>query len=344
MRQDQQGGGVESESPSGTRLDGADECSGSPGISVAGNARAGCSAPRAHSHRPRRFCHAQFTEDRRDCRAIRAPVASGSTSTGVGGALTALLEARNVEFSYSAGSPVIRELSLTVKAGTLCALVGANGCGKSTLIRLFASLLTPAQGEILFGGTRLPAVGRREIARRIAYVPQAAPMVFPFTVLEVVLTGRSPYTPRFHFEDESDRARALEALATVDAAHLAARRVTELSGGERQMVAVARALAQEPQCLLLDEPSSALDLKHRAALVRTLAALRDAQGLTVLMVTQDLALIDPLFDYAFALRAGELAAEGPPAEVLRDPVLTHVYDDPHIRTSRVEGRTLIWSD
>ncbi|MBV8729076.1 MAG: ABC transporter ATP-binding protein, partial [Acidobacteriia bacterium] len=120
--------------------------------------------------------------------------------------------------------------------------------------------------------------------------------------------------------------------------------VTELSGGERQMVSVARALAQEPRCLLLDEPSAALDLKHRALLVRTLAALRERQGLTALVVTHDLHLIDPVFDFVFALRRGELVAQGTPAEVLTDAVLASVYDDPYVRTRRVEGRTLIWSN
>jgi iron complex transport system ATP-binding protein len=231
-----------------------------------------------------------------------------------------------------------------VSRGKLSALIGPNGCGKSTLVRLFAGLLTPARGEILFDEASLRSIPRREAAKRIAYVPQAHTLAFPFTVLEVVLTGRSPYTPRFRFEDERDRARALEALETVDAAHLAERRVTELSGGERQMVAVARALAQEPQCLVLDEPSAALDLKHRAALVRTLAALRDAQGLTAVVVTHDLHLIDPLFDHVFALRGGTLVAQGRPDEVLTDAVLADVYEDPHVRTRRIEGRTLIWSN
>lgn len=110
------------------------------------------------------------------------------------------------------------------------------------------------------------------------------------------------------------------------------------------MVAVARALAQEPQCLLLDEPSAALDLKHRAALIRTLTRLRDAQGLTALVVTHDLHLIDPPFDHVFALRQGRLLAEGRPEEVLTDAVLGEVYEDPHVRTRRVDGRTLIWSN
>ena len=258
--------------------------------------------------------------------------------------MSAILEARDTEFSYASGPAVVRGVSLGVARGQLSALIGPNGCGKSTLVRLFAGLLAPARGEVRFDGTPLRSIPRREAAKRIAYVPQATALAFPFTVLEVVLTGRSPYTARFRFEDDRDRECALRALATVDAAHLAARRVTELSGGERQMVAVARALAQEPQCLLLDEPSAALDLKHRAALVRTLAALRDSRGLTALVVTHDLHLIDPLFDHVFALRGGALLAEGRPHEVLTDAVLGEVYDDPHVRTRRLEGRTLIWSN
>lgn len=262
----------------------------------------------------------------------------------MGGALKAILEARDADFSYTPGTPVVRGISLGAARGKLSALIGPNGCGKSTVVRLFAGLLAPSRGEILLDGVPLRSIPRREVAKRIAYVPQATALAFPFTALEVVLTGRSPYTARFRFEDARDRERAMDALATVDAAHLAPRRVTELSGGERQMVAVARALAQEPQCLLLDEPSAALDLKHRAALMRTLASLRDSQGLTALVVTHDLHLIDPLFDHVFALRRGTLVAEGRPDEVLTDPVLAEVYEDPHVRTRRVEGRTLIWSN
>ncbi len=262
----------------------------------------------------------------------------------MGRPVNCFLEARSLEFFYAAGPQVIRGVSLGAIKGKLSALIGPNGCGKSTLVRLFAGLLKPTHGEVLFDGVPLQSIRRQDAAKRIAYVPQAATMAFPFTVLEVVLTGRSPYTPRFRFEDETDRERAIEALATVDAGHLANRRVTELSGGERQMVSVARALAQEPQCLLLDEPSAALDLKHRAALVRTLAALRDSQGLTALVVTHDLHLIDPLFDHVFAMRAGTLVAEGRPEEVLTDQVLSEVYEDPHVRTRRVDGRTLIWSN
>ncbi len=126
--------------------------------------------------------------------------------------------------------------------------------------------------------------------------------------------------------------------------HLAARRVTELSGGERQLVSVARALAQGPECLLLDEPASSLDLKHRAGLVRMLSDLRKRTGLTVVMVTHDLTMLDRGFDSVFAIRSGTVAAFGSPAEVIRDAVLADIYDDPHIHASRVDGRLCVWSE
>lgn len=239
---------------------------------------------------------------------------------------------------------VVRGVSLAVARGSLCAVIGSNGCGKSTLIRLMAGILRPSSGQILLGGAELRGLPAREVARRIAYVPQSSAMAFPFTVMEVVLTGRAPHTPRFRFESQRDIETARDALATVDALHLAGRPVTELSGGERQVVALARALAQQPACLLLDEPSAALDLKHRAALIRTLARLRDERGLTAVVVTHDLNLVDPVFDSVFALRAGVVAASGKPAEVLERDTLAAVYDDPYVRTHRVDGRTVVWSE
>jgi iron complex transport system ATP-binding protein len=255
-----------------------------------------------------------------------------------------LLEAKSVDFAYYSGSPVVVGVSMAVRRGTLSAVIGANGSGKSTLVRLLAGLLTPTRGEIAFDGAPLASFDRRGLARRIAYVPQTNAAVFPFTALEVVLTGRSPHIPRMRFEGDDDRRKALEALETVEAAHLASRPVTELSGGERQLVAVARALAQEPECLLLDEPSASLDAKHRGGLTRVLRAESLERVLTALVVTHDLQLLDPGFDYVFAIRCGAVVAEGTPPEVLRDSVLAEVYDDATIRTRRVEGRTFVWSE
>ncbi|HWB97487.1 MAG TPA: ABC transporter ATP-binding protein [Bryobacteraceae bacterium] len=255
-----------------------------------------------------------------------------------------LLEARDLHFAYVPATPVICGASLALRTGTLGAVIGSNGSGKSTLIRLLAGVLAPGAGEVRYQGVPVRSIPRRELAKRIAYVPQAINLVFPFTAMEVVLTGRTPYTSRFRFENQADREKAMAALETAGAPQLAERPVTELSGGERQIVALARALAQEPACLLLDEPSAALDLKHRAAFVRTLAHLRDTQGLTVLVVTHDLNLVEPLFDEVFAIRCGQIFASGKPQDLLTREVLAALYDDPHIRTSRIDSRTLIWSE
>ena len=255
----------------------------------------------------------------------------------------ALIEARGLRFAYEADRWVVDGVSLKLEHGALAALIGANGSGKSTLIRLLAGLRSANAGEVLFSGQPLKGIPRKRLARSLAYVPQINPMIFPFTAMEVVLTGRTPYTPRFRFENRLDVEQALKALAMVGAAHLAPRPVTELSGGERQLVAVARALAQEPECLILDEPAAALDLKHRAALIRILRQLRDRQGMTALMVTHDLQLLDPAFDRVFAIHRGSLLAEGSPGQVLRDGVLSRVYEDPQVRARKLEGRTFVWS-
>ena len=261
--------------------------------------------------------------------------------------MRALIEARDLYFGYGTAKnapEVVRGATLAIERGTLAALIGANGSGKSSLVRLLAGILRPLRGEIIFDGEPLTAIEPRQRATRIAYVPQTINSVFPFTALEVVLTGRSPYAGRFRFETMRDQEIAREALEAVDAQHLAARSVMELSGGERQMVALARALAQQPQCLLLDEPSSALDLKHRAALIRHLRRLRDEQGMTALVVTHDLGMLDPAFDVVLAMRCGEIVARGAPAEVLRDKTLAEVYGDTQIRAQRVSNRTFIWSE
>ena len=256
----------------------------------------------------------------------------------------ALLEARRAHFAYGPGVEAVRDASLLIERGSFCALVGPNGSGKSTLLRLLAGILVPGQGEILFEGSPLANIERRRLATRISYVPQSQSTVFPFTALEVVITGRSPYTSRFRFESDADREVAREALATVDALSLESRSVTELSVGERQLVAVARALAQDADCMLLDEPSSSLDLKHRARLIAILRRLREERGLTTLMVTHDLQLLDPGFDYLYAMRAGEIVAEGSPSEVLQEDRLMEIYEDPRVRSRRVEGRTFVWSE
>ena len=254
----------------------------------------------------------------------------------------AIVEARRVGFAY-ATTPVVDDVSLALPRGAVGALIGANGSGKSTLIRLLAGLLTPSSGEVFIDWVPLTIIPLRERAKRIAYVPQSTSMVFPFTALEVVLTGRSPYSGRFRFESHDDKQIALAALDVLDAAHLAHRPVTELSGGERQLVTVARALAQEPDVMLLDEPASALDLKHRTQLARALRRLSDERGIAALTITHDLMLLDSVADLIFAMKCGRIIAEGAPETVLVENVLSDVYDA-RVRSERRRERTFIWSE
>ncbi len=255
---------------------------------------------------------------------------------------SALIRADHLEFSYST-FPAVVDVSLSLPRGAIGALVGANGSGKSTLIKLLGGLLKPNNGEVVFDDASISTITPRERAKRIAYVPQATSHVFPFTALEVVLTGRSPYSGRFRFESAHDEQIALSALDSLDAGHLASRHITELSGGERQLVTVARALAQQPELLLLDEPASALDLKHRTQLTRALRRLRNERGITILMITHDLMLLDSTADLIFAMKCGHLVAGGVPQAVLTESVLGEVYDAP-VRTMLSDGRTFVWSE
>jgi iron complex transport system ATP-binding protein len=255
-----------------------------------------------------------------------------------------VLAAYNLQFAYGKAPPAVRNVSLSAPQRSLTAIIGANGSGKSTLIRMLAGLLDPASGRIVLDGAPLHSWAPRERARKIAYVPQTTALVFPFQAIEVVLSGRAPHVDRFRFEGAADRERAIEALATVGGAHLALRRVTDLSGGERQMVILARAIAQEPRILLLDEPSASLDLKHRAALIRTLARLREERGVSAIMVTHDLQLIASSFDRILALHEGEMVREGTPDEVLDSALLSRIYEDPGVRAHRIGNQTFVWTE
>jgi iron complex transport system ATP-binding protein len=257
--------------------------------------------------------------------------------------MSALIEARNVGFTYRGGQTALRDVSLSIAPESMTALIGANGSGKSTLIRILAGLLAPAAGEVSLRGRVLAAWDGRARAREIGYVPQAANVVFPFTAIEVVLSGRMPYLRPLRFESTADYAKAIEALEAVGADHLAHRSVTALSGGERQLVMLARALAQEPSMLLLDEPSAALDLKHRAALMRTLARLRTASRLAVVMVTHDLQLAGASCDRIVALHEGAVAADGGPDDVLESRLLARVFGDSGVRTVRIDSQILVWT-
>ena len=194
----------------------------------------------------------------------------------------------NISFGYDPAVPVVRDVSLTVRPGEFLSLVGPNGSGKTTLLRLLDRIFIPNRGTILLGEQPFARFSRRAIARRIAFVPQDNSIQFPFTVAEIVLMGRSPHTGSMAFENAHDRDVAAEMMRLTDIAGFADQPVTNLSGGERQRVFIARALAQQPEILLLDEPNAHLDIAHQVEMFRMIKRLNTESGLTVLSVSHDL--------------------------------------------------------
>ncbi len=224
----------------------------------------------------------------------------------------------NISFRYRSTVPTLRNLSFSVNRGEFLSFLGPNGSGKTTLLRLLDRILLPDEGRITVDGKPLEEYSRTELARRIGFVPQDTTMVFPFTVMEIVLMGRAPHARGMMFESEHDREIALEMLRLTDALHLADQSVTTLSGGERQRVLIARALAQEADILLLDEPNAHLDIAHQMDVFSIIRKLNRERGITVVSVSHDLNLAAAFSDRIGMLVCGSLAALGSPAEVLTE--------------------------
>jgi iron complex transport system ATP-binding protein len=238
--------------------------------------------------------------------------------------MTVRLAAEHVSFAFGE-SVALADVSVALGAGEVLAVVGPNGSGKSTLLRVLAGLARPSAGQIRLDGEPLGALGRRTVARRLALVPQDPRVDYPFTVLEVTLMGRAPHQRGLGLPSARDLEVARQALARVDAGELAGRVIDHLSGGERQRVFLARALAQEPDMLLLDEPTTHLDLRHQ---LDTHALLRRScreRGLTCVTVVHDLNLAMTYCDRVIVLSDGRVAAAGPPAETLTAACVAEVF-------------------
>lgn len=223
-------------------------------------------------------------------------------------------------------------IDFEVEAGGSLALVGPNGSGKTTILRLAAGELVPVSGRIEVCGLDPARSPRRELARRVAVVAAHVSVGFAYTVEEVVLMGRAPHLEGFHLESERDVDVALQAMEAMDVAHLAGRVFDSLSSGEKQRAAVARALAQEPELILLDEPGAFLDIKHQVDLYDVLMERRRRTGLTVVSVLHDLNLAALYFDRVAMLSAGRIFAQGRPDDVItysnvREVFETDVYVD-----------------
>jgi iron complex transport system ATP-binding protein len=236
-----------------------------------------------------------------------------------------LVQAERLHFAYGR-RPAVCDLTLAVGRGEMVALAGPNGSGKSTLLGLLSGVRRPQAGTVRLAGRDLRGYGRRALARMIAVVPQETAVVFPYTVSEMVLMGRAPHLGGFGLEGLRDLAVAERAMERTGVLELAARPLAELSGGERQRVIVARALVQEPALLLLDEPTTFLDLRHAIEILELIADLNRRDGLTVVAVLHDLTVAAMYFGRLVFLREGRLVAEGPPRAVLTEATVRAVFD------------------
>jgi iron complex transport system ATP-binding protein len=221
--------------------------------------------------------------------------------------------------------PAVSEVSLRARGGEVVGLVGPNGSGKTTLVRVASRALRPSAGRVEIAGRDPYALAAREAARLVAVVPQDMMPAFSFTALELVLMGRTPYLSRWGGGTPRDWARVREAMAAASVQHLADRPVEELSGGERQRVVLAQALAQEAPVLLLDEPTTHLDVRHVLDLLAVVRGLAEGEGKTVLTVLHDLNLAAASCDRLVVLDRGRVVADGSPEGVVTPGLLRDVY-------------------
>jgi iron complex transport system ATP-binding protein len=239
-----------------------------------------------------------------------------------------LLRVDNASFGYGArDEPAfsLRNVSIAVAAGSLTGLLGPNGCGKTTLLSLMAGIQRPDRGIVAFEGIDVMRLTRRQIAQRVALVPQETHPAFDYTVLEMVLMGRHPHLGPFALEGPADIAIAQEMLASTGTAHLADRAYMTLSGGEKQRVIIASALAQSPDLLLLDEPTASLDLGFQLEISALLQRLNRERRVTMVLATHDLNLAASLCTDIVMLRGGRVLAKGCTADVLTAASVRELY-------------------
>jgi iron complex transport system ATP-binding protein len=238
--------------------------------------------------------------------------------------------------------PVVADLSLRVPDGKVTVIVGANGCGKSTLLRGLARLLRPVSGSVSLDGEAIHRLSTKQVARTLGLLPQNPVAPEGVTVVDLVGRGRHPHQGAFRRWTREDEAAVAQALELTDTLELADRPVDELSGGQRQRVWIAMALAQGTELLLLDEPTTYLDVAHQVEMLDLLAELNTSRGTTVVMVLHDLNLSARYADHLVALREGQVAAEGAPNDVVTEELVQSVFDlDCRVITDPVSHTPLV---
>lgn len=257
---------------------------------------------------------------------LSAPAGTVPTGSEPTGAVPgAVLRASGVSLQYEAGTPIVTELDLTLPPGRITMIVGANGCGKSTLLRGLSRLLRPTGGSVVLDGNDIHRMSARELAKRLGLLPQSPIPPEGITVEELVGRGRSPHQGWFGRLTDTDRVAVREALRQTGCEQLADRPVDELSGGQRQRAWIAMVLAQQTEVLLLDEPTTFLDIAHQVDVLDTVCELNANRGTTVAIVLHDLNLAARYADHLVALKDGLIVAAGPPVDVVTEQTVQQVF-------------------
>ena len=240
-------------------------------------------------------------------------------------------------------SAVLNEVTLSIPRETVTAIIGPNGSGKSTLLRTLTRLLRPEMGSVLLDGVAMAKMSPGQVARQIALLPQSPGAVLGMTVQELVEQGRYPHTGPLRMRSDRDRAAVERALELTSSIHFRHRLLDSLSGGERQRVWIALALAQEPCILLLDEPTTFLDVNHQIQALNLIQALNREHRLTVVMALHDLNQASQYAERLVVLHDGCIVEEGPPAAVIREDMLASVFNvQAHISASPIDGALLCY--
>lgn len=234
------------------------------------------------------------------------------------------LSANDLKLGYD-GRTIVEGMNVTIPDGKVSIIIGANGCGKSTLLKSFARLLNPVSGEVALDGTSVRSYPSRKLSRTLGMLPQSPVVPEGIKVADLVARGRFPYRRMLQNFSKSDREAVEEALEVMGITDLCDRSVDELSGGQRQRVWIALALAQQTDILLLDEPTTYLDIAYQVEILDTLAELNQRRGTTIVMVLHDINLSARYADWLFAMHNGRLVAQGTPEDILTPELMAKVY-------------------
>jgi len=252
--------------------------------------------------------------------------------------LNSIIEVKDLCFDYD-GVPVLKNVNFNIEDGTFISIIGPNGSGKTTLLKNISSILSPTSGKVDIKGKDVRCYKRRELAKYIAFVPQNTNTDFEFTIMDIVLMGRSPYLGIFQSETEKDIKIATDAMLMTNVLELKDKKITEISGGERQRVIIACALAQTPEIILLDEPVSNLDIQHQVDVLSILKKQNRENNMTVVTVLHDLNLAAEYSDIIMLLKDGRLIKSGTPEDVITLDSIKSAYNaDVYMMQNPVSGR------